>query len=88
MENIALIAHEMCEQSKANAAKQAKENNVVCLKAHYLAKFLAAQAAKKKAAYAARSATFAQLPNTSSFYGEVSFNNRGYTSKANLDDNL
>jgi hypothetical protein len=57
--NIALLAHEICELSKVNAAKQAKENNVVCLKAHYLAKFLAAQAAKKKAAYAARTATFA-----------------------------
>ncbi|WP_405367202.1 hypothetical protein [Ruminobacter sp.] len=59
MENYALIAHEICELRKAQAAKQAKENNVVCLKAHYLAKFLAAQAAKKKAAYAARTATFA-----------------------------
>ena len=59
MENLALIAHEICEAQKAKAVKQAKENNVVCLKAHYLAKFLAAQAAKKKAAYAARTATFA-----------------------------
>lgn len=59
MENIALIAHEMCEQSKANAAKQAKADNVTCLKAHYLARFLEAQAAKKRAAYAARTATFA-----------------------------
>lgn len=59
MENYALIAHEMCELRKAQAAKQAKADNVTCLKAHYLARFLEAQAAKKRAAYAARTATFA-----------------------------
>ena len=58
MENIALIAHEICELRKAQAAKQAKANNTTCLKAHYLSRFLEAQASKKRAAYA-RTATFA-----------------------------
>lgn len=56
--NIALLAHEISELSKVNAAKQAKANNTTCLKAYYLSRFLEAQAAKKRAAYA-RTATFA-----------------------------
>lgn len=59
MENLALIAHEICEAQKANAVKQAKANNTTCLKAYYLSRFLEAQAAKKRAAYAAKTATFA-----------------------------
>lgn len=43
--NIALVAHEMIELAKKAKANQ---DQVVCLKAHYLSKFLAAQAAKKR----------------------------------------
>ena len=42
--NLALVAHEMAKA----ASSQAKENQIVCLKAHYLSRFLAAQAAKKR----------------------------------------
>lgn len=43
--NLALVAHEM---SRLAEAQKAKANQIVCLKAHYLSKFLAAQAAKKR----------------------------------------
>ena len=43
--NIALVAHEMIELAKKAKANQ---DQVVCLKAHYLNRFLEAQAAKKR----------------------------------------
>ena len=52
--NIALVAHEM---AKAAANRQAEDNRVVCLKAHYLNRFLEAQAAKKRCCHNCKSCT-------------------------------